>query len=219
MPRRSGHGKAERSLRTNIFQLLRVAGNVATGDGIELTASDMDAAARASKDIKNKLTSRGLTAVEDVAKLWLHPSQETANVLALFSLALRRSSPFAAGAGAPSTFADIRANINVHLETLTAEMVKWLHLGFDTIGRVVLRTDALDCYARLLSEVGEQLKAAAAAALPAQRHLAASAAPAGSAPPIHPPASAGAQSEGQGGQQQQGPGGSPRRRRSSCKAL
>ncbi len=184
MLRRTKHGEAATSRRTNLHQLLRVAGIVqqqAVGDSIELTTSDIGAAERVAKQIKDKLRAQDFGALEDVEKLWSHPSQETASVLALFSLALRRSSPFASGAGTPSAFANIRANLNVHLETLTSDSRKYRTLKFDTIGRLMLRTDALGCYTRLLSEAGEQLKAAAIAALP------------------------GAQREGQGGQQQQGP--------------
>ncbi len=175
-----------------------MAGNLqqqaATGDHIGLPTSEIGAAERIVKELKEKFIAQELVPLEDVDKLWSHPSQDTSNFLALFCLALRRSSPFAGGSGTPSAFASVRENLIVHFHTFRLDLVKWRECCCETMGPLLLRTDALGCYSRLLAEAAEQLQEAAAAALPAQAlAFADSGASAGSST-----VSAASRSEGQG---------------------
>ncbi len=201
MLRRSERGTGASQRPTLLQQLLRVAGNLqqqaATGDDIKLTTLEISAAERIAKELKEKLLGLALVPLEDVDKLWSNPSQDTSNFLALYFLALRRSSPFAVGSGTPSAFASVRDNLSVHFGSFTTDPIKWQQFCRETMGPLLLKTDTLGCYARLLAEVAAQLQGAAAAALPAQALAAASGPSAGSAS-----ASVATRSVGQGVQRQ-----------------
>ncbi len=199
---RPRHERSTASRRPTLLQqLLREASSLqqlaAAGDEAGFTASGIGAAERIAKELKDKLIAQALAPLKDIDKLWSHPSQDTTNFLALFCLALRRSSPFALGSGTPSAFASIRENLSVHFGSFRYDRQQWLSYCCETMGPLLLQTDTLARYAQILAEAGEQLQGAAATALPTQALASASGASAGSAS-----APAATRSEGQGGQRQ-----------------
>ncbi len=203
MLRRNERGSAAASRRSTLQQLLRLAGSLqqhaVIANGVGLTVSDVCSAERLLRELKDQLTAQGMEPLDDVDMLWLHPSQDTSKFVMLIFLALRRSSPFAVGGGIPSTFASMRENLSVHFPAVTTDPIKWQSICRETVGPLLLKTDTLGCYARLLAEAAKQLEEAAAAALPAQA-LAPASGPSASAAS----ASAATRSEGHGGQRQGG---------------
>ncbi len=93
--------------------------------------------------------------------------QATASYMALFSLALRRSSPFVTGGGKPQMYASVRQHLCSGLQcAVVDDEVGWGHFCAEVLAPALLRTDTLECYSRLLAEAAEQLQPDAVAALP-----------------------------------------------------
>ncbi len=97
--------------------------------------------------------------------LWTRPRQDTVAYLALLSLALRQSSPFAVGLKA--VYARLRDCFFRQMDSAAqkASLAAWGSACRNLLGPALLRTDTLQCLSRLLAEGAEQLKPAAALAL------------------------------------------------------
>ncbi len=189
------------SCRTKLHQLLRAAEKLQqqADDGRDLSTSEIRFAERVAREFLEKVVAQGVQPVEEIDELLSQPSLDTVKFLALFCLALRRSSPFAVGAGTPSLFASIRESLVMQFSTQRIDQTHWQQTCCEVMGPLLLNTDALSCYARLLAETAKQLEQAAAEALPSQALATASEPSAGSAH-VHPPGSAAPRSEGHGAQ-------------------
>ncbi len=152
--------------QTSLQKLLGIAKSVLqqAGSGREplLTALDLGAAARAAREHVQQLLLRP----NDLEALWAKPNQDTAAYLALFFLALRRSTPCHAQESAEFSYASLRdcftAQLGLYSDLIEDAM--WGSFCYHLLGPALLRTDALRCYSRLLAQAAGQLKPAAAAA-------------------------------------------------------
>ncbi len=153
--------------QTSLQRLLEVAKGVLqqADNGLEplLTASDLVRAVRSAREVEQELRSGPI----DLEALWTNPNQDTAAYLALFFLALRRSTPCHACDGPEFSYASLRDCFSVQrsLSSRLIEDALWRSFCCHLLGPALLRTDALQCYSRLLAHAAEQLKPAAAAAL------------------------------------------------------
>ncbi len=119
-------------------------------------------------------------AERDGKKLWEEPTrinsiysgvsqEDRAALVALFALAVRQSTPFAAGDGPGSAFATIRRGLCKHFSQSSTQTVIIDPAVYDYLAPALLRTDALQCYSRILAGAGEQLALAAGRAAPGQQ--------------------------------------------------
>ncbi len=161
--------RGSRRRQTSLHKLLDVAKGVLqqASSGLEplLTASDLITAGRAALEHGQQLQTRP----KDLEALWTNPNQDTAAYLALLFLALRRSTPCHAHEGPEFTYASLCQHLLLHVSQyiMLIEHSTWGPVCCHLLGPALLRTDALQCYSRLLAQAAEQLRPAAAAALPA----------------------------------------------------
>ncbi len=157
--------------RSNLQVLLSVGNDVlqqcSRGISPRLITLDLSAAARAATALATQLQPEGPP--QELIKLWGVASQDTAAFLALLSVALRESIPCATGDGPGPAYADIRNGYSLHLSRFSrmVNRVWWGRVCYGLLVPVLLRTDTLQCYSRLLAQAADQLKPAAAAALAA----------------------------------------------------
>ncbi len=156
---------------SSLQSLLGVAREVLqqTARGLDprLSSSALSTAVRAATALTSELDAVTLQTL-DFTALWSHPGQDTAAYLALFSLALRRSSPMLTGQGTECLYACLLADLSRHLAWvchLTEPVPQGHSICRDLLGPVLLRAGALECYSRLLADAAGKLKPAAAAAL------------------------------------------------------
>lgn len=131
---------------------------------------------RVAKELADVLAEWPSTPHPEVQALWIHPSQDTAALIALFSLALRQSSSLGTGDSPSPAYANIRQSLceqfsmfraNAYLQHLIPAHAFDLK-GFcaELLGPALLRADTLQCYCGLLAETAEQLAPTAAQLLP-----------------------------------------------------
>ncbi len=166
MAPRGDAARVSRGRRTSLQKLLQVAHAVleasSTGADPVLSSLDLSVAERAAEDLGEQL--RAKQPIPEIIELWERQGQDLAALVALFALALRRSSPFGVGERPLPAFAEIR-------QTLSTVLLKHGQLNGpsrhivvceDLLAPVLLRADTLECYSRLLAEAAEQLNPAAA---------------------------------------------------------
>ncbi len=95
--------------------------------------------------------------------------EECALLMAVFSLAVRQSTPFAAGDGPGSAFASIRQGLCKHFLHYANHGMTLDPNVCEFLAPALLRTDALQCYSRILAEAAEQLAPAAGLAASGQQ--------------------------------------------------
>ncbi len=203
MVRRANVANAGRARHSNCAQLLRVAAVVqqqsVQGDDLHLSPSELAVAARVASELSTQLSQE--SPYQEVKLLWDHPSQDTVALLALFGLALRRSSPFDMGDEENASYATVRKHLCGPLALLLVDREHLQKVCSEYLGQVLLQTDTLQCYCRLLSEAAEQLRPAAAVHFPAPAQSHASP---GAAAAVTPAGLSGEQEQGR--QRPPGPG-------------
>ncbi len=135
---------------------------IARGLDPELSSSALSAVAQAAAALTADFTDEAWSSHELTA-LWCHPGQDAAAYLALFSLALRRSS---LGQGTKSVYARILSDLCRQLSIIChiTEPVALGHICRAHLAAALLRAGSIDCYARLLADTADKLKPAVAAA-------------------------------------------------------
>ncbi len=168
MPQRSDN---PRSVRQHRSKLLCVAESLliqATRNAdLGLSWAELETAHQAAAELSE--WPRGQPA--PTARLQLASGAQgraSASDVALFSLALRRSSPFVTGGGMQQLYASLRQRLSSGLRcAVGGGEEEWKRFCAEVLAPALLRTDMLECYSRLLAEAAEQLQPAALAALPA----------------------------------------------------
>ncbi len=125
-------------------------------EGKDLTSLQLSAVERIIRELAND--GPGPSPSAPKCKLWLQAPQAVAAYLALFSSALRRSSPFASGDDPKSAYASIRESLCKQLSMIQDDAYG---PHCERLGAALLRTDTLQCYSRLLAAASEQLQPAA----------------------------------------------------------
>ncbi len=159
-----------RSLRQHRSKLLCVAEGVlsqATRNAdVNLSWAELATAQQAAEELSEWPRGQPAPATQLKLASGAH-GQATAAYVALFALALRRSSPFATGGGMQQLYASLRQHL---CRGLRCAMVDGEVGGgpfcAEVLAPALLRTDTLECYSRLLTEAAEQLQPDAVAALP-----------------------------------------------------
>ncbi len=156
---------------SGLQSLLGVAREVLqqTARGLDprLSLSALSTAAQAAAALTAELTDQS-PLTHEVTALWSYPGLDAAAYLALYALALRRSSPSLTGEGTEHIYAHILDNLSRQLGRVChlADPVPYGHsMCRDLVAPVLLRAGALECYSRLLADAAQKLKPAAAAAL------------------------------------------------------
>ncbi len=134
-----------------------------SGEDRELTSLQLTAVERITKELANDGPDHSPSAPKNI--LWNQAPQDVAAYLALYSSALRRSSPFASGDDTQSAYANIRKSLCKQLRMMQ-DRAGGPHC--ELLGAALLRTDTLQCYSRLMAAASEQLQPAAAALLTSQ---------------------------------------------------
>ncbi len=174
MPPRSDKARALRERRSSLVKLSgfgrSLLQQLTEGTNPEVSSLDLDAAARAADDLAEELQALphfALITSHEYVTLWTQPSQDTVAYLALLSLALRQSSPFAKAGGPKAVYARLRDCLFIQMDRAAqkADFEAWGSVCRELLGPALLRTDTLPCLSRLLAEGAEQLKPAAALAL------------------------------------------------------
>ncbi len=94
--------------------------------------------------------------------------RDSAALMALFSLAVRQSDPFPTGDGSRSAYAIIRESLCKQFSDRSGQILVVNPRACRFLTPALLKTDALSCYSRILSEAAELLVPAAALGLSGQ---------------------------------------------------
>ncbi len=158
----AGHGP---SLQSFICAGRAVLQQASRGSDPVLAPPDLIAAEQSAVGLWNNLHAPSQAITAEVRALWAEPGQDAVAYMALLSLALRRASPSSAGIRAAHAYARIYDALFYWLARLGSVVGA---TPFTKLAPALLRTDVLECFARLLAEAASQLKAAVAASLAAQ---------------------------------------------------